>query len=51
MWSDALARKYGDTGFEEKSVKLIHECIATVSFSLLINRSSCGFFKANRGIK
>ena len=38
-------------GFNNTWVKWISECISTVSYSLIINGESCGFFKPSRGLR
>ena len=38
-------------GFAERWVNWIHECISTVSYSILINGEACGFFKPSRGLR
>jgi hypothetical protein len=38
-------------GFGSKWIRWIHMCIFTVSFSVLINGTSAGFFNSLRGIR
>jgi len=38
-------------GFDEIWIKWISECISTVSYSIVINGGSCGFFKPSRGLR
>jgi len=38
-------------GFNNTWVQWISECISTVSYSLIINGESCGFFKPSRGLR
>ncbi|XP_042988663.1 uncharacterized protein LOC122316195 [Carya illinoinensis] len=38
-------------GFSEKWIRLVMGCVSSVSYSLLINGSSQGFFKPSRGIR
>jgi hypothetical protein len=37
-------------GFGDKWVNLIHQCISTTSFSILLNGSPFGFFNPKRGL-
>lgn len=37
-------------GFSDKWVRLIHQCISTVSYSVLLNGSLHGFFQPQRGL-
>jgi hypothetical protein len=41
----------GKMGFHPKFTSLIHECISTVSYSILINGSPQGNFRPFRGIR
>jgi len=38
-------------GFDDNWIKWISECISTVSYSIVINGESCGFFKPSRGLR
>lgn len=38
-------------GFGDDFCQNIRECISSVSYSILVNGSPCGFFKASRGIR
>lgn len=38
-------------GFSPTFDSLIHQCISSAYFSVLINGSSCGFFPSSRGIR
>lgn len=38
-------------GFGKNFCNMIQECISTISYSILINGSPCGFFKSTRGIR
>ncbi|XP_042972967.1 uncharacterized protein LOC122304769 [Carya illinoinensis] len=38
-------------GFSEKWIRLVMGCVTSVSYSLLLNGSSQGFFKPSRGIR
>lgn len=38
-------------GFDERTIKLIMECVTTSSFSILLNGSPGGYFQASRGFR
>lgn len=38
-------------GFSFKWVKLIMDCVSTVSYSLMINGRQCGSFTPDRGLR
>lgn len=38
-------------GFSTEFVKLVHSCISTVRFSILLNGAPFGYFKGGRGIR
>lgn len=46
-----LAIIFRQLGFQDRFIKLIHECISTFHFSILLNWSPFGYFTAERGIR
>ena len=48
---DFLSHCLQSMNFHPTWIAWIHECISTVSYSLLINNEACGFFKPTRGLR
>ena len=48
---DFLRHCLQNMGFQLIWANWIHECVTTVSYSLIINNEICGFFKPTRGLR